>query len=201
MREVGFGNGLHQARIEAEGVKGGICFFAIAGHFDRRGVIGVQFPLHGDDVFSGAMLDEGVLVCSREPPSLQDFSAAGKTSDGKSKKMFSPHFLASNQFQSTILWPSWAALNMPAPTRVTTREKGKQLTDALPKDDVELRLEKALFGDNAGFLESLKRNQVEEERSLARRESNEEKDSVEDEGSDGTADEDVSRIWHLSFFH
>ena len=40
-----------------------------------------------------------------------------------------------------------------APTR--RREPSKQATDVLEKDDIELRLEKALFGDDAGFLDAL----------------------------------------------
>ena len=91
-------------------------------------------------------------------------------------------------------------LNMPAPTRVAAIDKRDVTNEALPKDDVELRLEKALFGDDAGFLESLKRPQGAEDRSLARRGSSEERDSVEDEESDGAVDDDVShfvRLYHL----
>ncbi|ETI19251.1 hypothetical protein G647_09083 [Cladophialophora carrionii CBS 160.54] len=62
---------------------------------------------------------------------------------------------------------------MPAPTRAVNQKKGNP-TDVLPKDDVELRLEKELFGDDAGFLESLKRAQVQEEWSLAKHEGDEE---------------------------
>jgi U3 small nucleolar RNA-associated protein 18 len=82
---------------------------------------------------------------------------------------------------------------MPAPTRVTS-QKNSNPVDVLAKDDVELRLEKALFGDDAGFLESLKRNQVQEGRSLAKYEDNASEQPLEDE-ADGElgdiADEDL----------
>ncbi|KIW62853.1 hypothetical protein PV04_09745 [Phialophora macrospora] len=82
---------------------------------------------------------------------------------------------------------------MPAPTRVTTRKDGNP-ANVLPKDDIELRLEKALFGDDAGFLESLKRNQGQAGWSLAQYQGNADGQSVEDE-ADGEmgdiADEDL----------
>ena len=43
-----------------------------------------------------------------------------------------------------------------APTRRLSRPKATGLEQQLEKDDAELRLEKVLFGDDAGFLESLK---------------------------------------------
>ncbi len=78
---------------------------------------------------------------------------------------------------------------MPAPTKQRKEPKG---TEALPKDDIELRLEKALFGDDAGFLESLKATQVQEDRSLSRiRDEDDEGEEAFDEGLTGVADEDV----------
>jgi hypothetical protein len=88
---------------------------------------------------------------------------------------------------------------MPAPTRVTS-QKNSNPADVLAKDDVELRLEKALFGDDAGFLESLKRNQVQEGRSLAKYEDNASEQSLEDEADgelDDVADEDVGTVRRL----
>ena len=82
---------------------------------------------------------------------------------------------------------------MPAPTRVTGQKRHTH-TDELPKDDIELRLEKALFGDDAGFLKSLKINEAEEDWSLARREGevgNEAEEGNADGGLDNVADEDV----------
>lgn len=40
-------------------------------------------------------------------------------------------------------------------TKAPTRRQQQQEVDATAKDDTELRLEKALFGDTAGFLDSL----------------------------------------------
>ena len=82
---------------------------------------------------------------------------------------------------------------MPAPTKQKAQDKTIRVTDALPKDDVELRLEKALFGDDAGFLESLTRDAAHDDRALTRRK----KDGVEeleddvDGGISDVADEDV----------
>ncbi|KAJ9640769.1 U3 snoRNP protein [Knufia peltigerae] len=44
---------------------------------------------------------------------------------------------------------------MVAPTNAKKADDRRNQTDALEKDEVELRLEKALFGDDAGFLNSL----------------------------------------------
>lgn len=49
---------------------------------------------------------------------------------------------------------------MVAPTEAKTSDGPTNPTDALEKDAIELRLEKALFGDDAGFLDSLKRTQT-----------------------------------------
>ncbi|KAJ9605248.1 U3 snoRNP protein [Cladophialophora chaetospira] len=84
---------------------------------------------------------------------------------------------------------------MPAPTRPAAREKNPP-TDALPKDDIELRLEKALFGDDAGFLASLKRNQAEEDLSLTRHAGGDEESAAEDTQYDDLG-EDVSAHFKL----
>ncbi|EXJ76199.1 uncharacterized protein A1O5_00707 [Cladophialophora psammophila CBS 110553] len=83
---------------------------------------------------------------------------------------------------------------MQAPKRLKKRAEGQSPTEVLEKDDTELRLEKALFGDDAGFLKSLKRDQTHEDRSLMRREHGNADEFVE-EGADGglsdVADEDL----------
>ncbi|KIX03574.1 uncharacterized protein Z518_07127 [Rhinocladiella mackenziei CBS 650.93] len=76
---------------------------------------------------------------------------------------------------------------MEASTRLENRpEKNSKAIDALEKDETELRLEKALFGDDAGFLDSLKRNEVREDKALIRRERKE----YEEEFSDAEDDEE-----------
>lgn len=50
-----------------------------------------------------------------------------------------------------------------APTKLKKSNGPKNPTDALEKDAIELRLEKALFGDDAGFLDSLTRTQTGED--------------------------------------
>lgn len=51
-----------------------------------------------------------------------------------------------------------------APTR--RQQKPSHATDILEKDETELRLERALFGDEAGFLESLTTARHDENRAL-----------------------------------
>ncbi len=83
---------------------------------------------------------------------------------------------------------------MTAPTKIKERGQKTHPTDVLEKDEVELRLEKALFGDGAGFLESLTREQPHEAGPLSRREDIDvEELGAEDdqEGLDDVADEDV----------
>ncbi|KIX92993.1 uncharacterized protein Z520_11266 [Fonsecaea multimorphosa CBS 102226] len=74
---------------------------------------------------------------------------------------------------------------MPAPKRLKRGDEGYSPTEVLEKDETELRLEKALFGDDAGFLESLKRDQLQEDRSLVRRKHGKDDESEEDEAADG----------------
>lgn len=93
---------------------------------------------------------------------------------------------------------------MEAPTRLRKQsEKKSKVTDNLEKDDVELRLEKALFGDDAGFLESLKRQDVAHDKALVRiREDASEGSEVEDgeEGLSDVPDEDVGLAFYLKNF-
>lgn len=89
---------------------------------------------------------------------------------------------------------------MEAPTRIR-KQPGKKAKDTqiLEKDDVELRLETALFGDDAGFLESLKRVDDTEHRSLVRARDNESEESDAEGGEDSrlsdVADEDVGPVF------
>jgi hypothetical protein len=83
---------------------------------------------------------------------------------------------------------------MMAPTKIKEQDQKTLPTDVLEKDEVELRLEKALFGDDAGFLESLTREQPHEAGQLRRREDTDfEGFGTEDdqEELDDVADEDV----------
>ena len=86
-----------------------------------------------------------------------------------------------------------------APTRLRSDSAKKEATETLEKDDVELRLEKALFGDDAGFLESLTRQVVQDDRAPARSRQAEVGDSGDDDDNggeeedfSGVPDEDVS---------
>lgn len=92
---------------------------------------------------------------------------------------------------------------MEAPTKVRKRDEKRNPTDNLEKDELELRLEKALFGDDAGFLNSLageKRQQAEEALVRAYDDGDHEDERLEDQQDDlsDVADEDVSTpIWTL----
>ena len=88
---------------------------------------------------------------------------------------------------------------MQAPTRLRNDSEKRQATETLEKDATELRLEKALFGDDEGFLESLTRPVAEDDRALLRFGKGEGGDSdhggdVEGEEQDfgDVADDDVS---------
>jgi hypothetical protein len=48
-----------------------------------------------------------------------------------------------------------ATEHLAGPSHAPTRRRRSRPTEVLEKDDTELRLEKALFGDDAGFLKSL----------------------------------------------
>lgn len=78
-----------------------------------------------------------------------------------------------------------------------TRRKQQQVADATAKDDTELRLEKALFGDDAGFLNSLSAARYGEGKELALYDSHSEDDAAADEDEDlaNVADEDVSLVF------
>lgn len=84
---------------------------------------------------------------------------------------------------------------MPAPTRLTDRT---QPPVELPKDDVELRLEKALFGDDAGFLASLQRQETAEDWSLTRHA--EDGFNVDDNAEDDLSDAANDDVGILSDF-
>ncbi|OAP61919.1 hypothetical protein AYL99_04122 [Fonsecaea erecta] len=77
---------------------------------------------------------------------------------------------------------------MQAPKRLKKGAEVKIQAEVLEKDETELRLEKALFGDEAGFLESLKRDQVQDDRSLVRRKRGKDDQSEEDEADGGLSD-------------
>ncbi|KIW99038.1 uncharacterized protein Z519_00701 [Cladophialophora bantiana CBS 173.52] len=83
---------------------------------------------------------------------------------------------------------------MQAPKRLKKRAEGQSPAEVLEKDDTELRLEKALFGDDAGFLKSLRRDLPQEDLSLVRREHGN-ADEFQEDGADGglsdVADEDL----------
>jgi hypothetical protein len=94
----------------------------------------------------------------------------------------------------SIHFPENLVTSMMAPTKIKERGQKTLPTDVLEKDEVELRLEKALFGDDAGFLESLTREQPPEAEQLSRREDTDfEGFGSEDdqEELDDVADEDV----------
>ncbi|KAK5206160.1 U3 snoRNP protein [Exophiala xenobiotica] len=81
-----------------------------------------------------------------------------------------------------------------APTKIKERGQKTLPTDVLEKDEVELRLEKALFGDDAGFLKSLTREHPHAAGQLSRREDTDfEEFGTEDdqEELDDVADEDL----------
>ncbi|KIW30013.1 uncharacterized protein PV07_05793 [Cladophialophora immunda] len=77
---------------------------------------------------------------------------------------------------------------MQEPQRLKNGVKAKLHTDVLEKDETELRLEKALFGDDVGFLESLKRDQIQDDRSLVRRKHGKDDESEEDDADGGLSD-------------
>jgi len=86
------------------------------------------------------------------------------------------------------------------PTKPKQHEESGH-ADNLEKDETELRLEKALFGDEAGFLDALRSRDAEDGRSLQRRQRNEESESDGSEGEQdlaNVADEDVSGRSHAS---
>jgi len=94
---------------------------------------------------------------------------------------------------------------MAAPTKLRKRDEKRNPTDTLEKDEVELRLEKALFGDNAGFLSSLAAAKPRQEEGAlvpAYDESDDEDARLEDEQDDlnDVADEDVSTFSYMSIF-
>lgn len=76
-----------------------------------------------------------------------------------------------------------------APTR-----RRQQQTVEIEKDDIELRLEKALFGDDAGFLDSISAARYGEGKELQLYSSDSDNGDVNDEDLDlgDVADEDVS---------
>ena len=78
-----------------------------------------------------------------------------------------------------------------APTR---RRSRPNTTEVLEKDETELRLEKALFGDEAGFLESLSAARYGQGKELQLYDGGSEDDasSAAEEDLAGLADEDVS---------
>ena len=84
---------------------------------------------------------------------------------------------------------------MDHPTRLKGPSDSRQrpVVDAIPKDDVELRLEKALFGDDLGFLDSLKKRVSDEDHALIRHMSQDSEASgnEEDEGLSDIPDENV----------
>jgi hypothetical protein len=77
-----------------------------------------------------------------------------------------------------------------------TRRKSRQAVDVAEKDDVELRLEKALFGDDAGFLDSLSAAKYGEGKELDLYDSDNDHDGDADGDLDlaDVADEDVSAV-------
>ena len=74
-----------------------------------------------------------------------------------------------------------------------TRRRRQQAVE-IEKDDTELRLEKALFGDSAGFLDSLSAARYGEGKALQLYGSDSENDTAGDDDEDlaDVADEDVS---------
>lgn len=97
--------------------------------------------------------------------------------------------------------------SMAHPTKVRNRPAKSEALDPTEKDEVELRLEKAVFGDDAGFLESLQKHELQDGRALTRYEqhdlgehSSDGADDV-DEGLSDVADEEVCFDGLLSFNH
>lgn len=93
---------------------------------------------------------------------------------------------------------------MEAPTRIRKQpEKKSKVTDNLEKDGVELRLEEALFGDDAGFLESLKRQDVTHDKALVHLRDDASEGSEIQDGDGGLSDvpdEDVCAASQLKVF-
>jgi hypothetical protein len=89
-----------------------------------------------------------------------------------------------------------ASLSTQPAGRVPTARRTETTIDELPKDDIELRLEKTLFGDDAGFLEALSAERYGQGKELQTYDKGSD-DSVLSDGSDDladVADEDVSRL-------
>lgn len=81
------------------------------------------------------------------------------------------------------------------PTRRLNAEElaARKQKEVLEKDDTERQLEKILFGDQAGFLDSLNKTAQEDDRTLARIPGADDGDETqdEDEGMEDVADEDL----------
>lgn len=97
------------------------------------------------------------------------------------------------------------ATAMEHPTRLKGPSDSKRpVVDAIAKDDVELRLEKALFGDDLGFLDSLKKRDSDNDRALIRHTSQDSEASgnEQDEGLGDIPDDNVcSRISNVYHSH
>ena len=121
-----------------------------------------------------------------------------KVSPHRWREFFVRCALDDHQLQSHLLASRLASgvTAMEPPTRLKrSSEKKGPATEILEKDDVELRLEKALFGDDAGFLESLTKREVGNTRGLIRRTSNgsaeSDQDNEEGDRLSDVPDEDV----------
>jgi hypothetical protein len=89
---------------------------------------------------------------------------------------------------------SMASLSTASNRRVPTARRTESSVEERPKDNTELRLEKALFGDDAGFLEALSAERYGQGKELQTHDNGSD-DSVHSDGSDDladVADEDVS---------
>ena len=86
-----------------------------------------------------------------------------------------------------------AADSVPNGSNAPTRRQQQLAVDATTKDETELRLEKALFGDTAGFLDSLSAARYGEGKALQLYDSHSDDEVVSnDEDLSDVPDEDVS---------
>jgi hypothetical protein len=93
-----------------------------------------------------------------------------------------------------------------APTRLKTKDKAGERRSKLPvdntarsfvddeipeKDETEEKLEKLLFGDDAGFLEGLKARSADQQLVVRTNSDDEDAEDIGDEGLESIADENV----------
>lgn len=80
------------------------------------------------------------------------FSAATPTVARPATRYASTSFCFAGTARTSL---TMASVSVASASNAPTRRQQRQDADAIAKDETELRLEKALFGDTAGFLDSL----------------------------------------------